>query len=1146
MKIRAMFALTMVGALLMLLAGCSQDRVTNPENIASDDQGAVVIHSPQENLAQMGKSADSIVPDSYIVQFTGDVSDVPARVRRLADKYGFEITTVYEHAIKGFPARIPAHVAENLRLEADVLTVVPDRMYHVVAQSLPTGVDRIDTELNPFAAIDNQPTGVDVDIAIIDTGIDFNNPELNVVDGVRILNGVSDPNFMDDFGHGTHVAGTAAAIDDSIGVVGVAPGARLWGVKVLNSFGFGTTSDIIAGLDWVTARAADIEVVNMSIGGTGWDGPYHDAVANCVAAGVVVVVAAGNGAVDVYGADGALGTSDDVIPAAFPEVATISAYGDSDGQPGGLGGPTSDGADDSFASFSNYSASVYATNPVTSPGMAIDLTMPGVDILSTIPGGGHFTASGTSMACPHAVGLFALYIAEHGRPTDAAGVYAVRQAVIDAAVAQTDAMGLAVANDPDGNLEPLGFAATSPTGGDVAILNFTGPATVNPGDVLVMNVTLGNVGIADVTTPFDAYIYVQNTGTELARHTIPGLAVGSSVSGQVQFTVPAANFAAAVPPGVYTIVCTHDYVDANPANDAASIDVELLSAPQLGTVVINATPDSIAAPWTLAGPAGYTSSGNGDLTINSLAVGDYTLTWGAVAGFTEPALEMLTLVDGGTVTFNGVYTAIPLGSVVINPDPDSLNAPWSLTKPDSSVVNGNGDVTMVDMAVGDYTITWGAVAGYTEPASELLTLADGATVTFNGVYTTIPLGSVVINPDPDSLNAPWSLTKPDSSVVNGNGDVTMADMAVGDYTITWGAIAGWVTPTQETLTLVAGGTITFNGVYTAAPAYITVNPDPDVLSAPWTLTGPSAFNQAGTGDTSLSVLDAGDYTLTWGLVAGYIEPAPETLAVAAGDSVTFNGLYVPVPVGNVLIDPNPNEISAPWDLEGPDFAHQFGNGDVTLNDQLTGSYTLTWLDVPGYNAPAAETLNLNEGQTIIFAGNYTAQSAEALGLYFDVDATQTCTEGAFLDHVPAYLIYTDPSIVATRGFECGIDFSGGATYNTSMTVSYPLPATDVGTSAASEGSYNYIVGYSTPLPTSAVTVMATLDIFYLDFNPIDMAMRAAIPSSSFIDMPMIMLEDFSLMDIAIATPVSSLTAPGGCVKSASARASMNEVRNLYK
>jgi subtilisin family serine protease len=112
------------------------------------------------------------------------------------------------------------------------------------------------------------------------------------------------------------------------------------------------------------------------------------------------VAAAGNDAQDVYGNDGTFGTNDDFSPAAYPEVATISAFGDSDGQPGGRGPDTSYSADDAFASFSNYSQSVVSGHPVDSPGAAIDLLCPGVDIYSANKNGGYTTFSGTSMAGP--------------------------------------------------------------------------------------------------------------------------------------------------------------------------------------------------------------------------------------------------------------------------------------------------------------------------------------------------------------------------------------------------------------------------------------------------------------------------------------------------------------------------------------------------------------------------------------------------------------------------------------------------------------------------------------------------------------------------------------------------------------------------
>jgi hypothetical protein len=179
--------------------------------------------------------------------------------------------------------------------------------------------------------------------------------------------------------------------------------------------------------------------------------------------GVVCFAAAGNDARDVYGPDGTFGTNDDTWPAYFPEVAAIACMADTDGRPGGMGGNTVFGGypDDSFAGFSNYSTAVVPDNPVNSPGAAIDLLMPGVDIYSTFFGGGYSTDSGTSLSSPLAAGLAALHIAENDRATNATGVYAIRQALIDGGIQQAELRGLSVQNDPDLNKEPIGFCPAS-------------------------------------------------------------------------------------------------------------------------------------------------------------------------------------------------------------------------------------------------------------------------------------------------------------------------------------------------------------------------------------------------------------------------------------------------------------------------------------------------------------------------------------------------------------------------------------------------------------------------------------------------------------------------------------------------------------
>ncbi len=326
------------------------------------------------------------ISGSYIVTLTsGDPGSVAAEHAR---REGASVDHVYRHALRGYAARMSATAAERIARDRRVQSVVVDQTVSITAQTLPTGINRIDGELSSTVSGNGSGT-VNVDVAIIDTGIDVDHPDLNVVGGRNCNTGRS---YDDGNGHGTHVAGTTAAKDDGNGVVGVAPGARLWAVRVLNNNGSGSWSSIICGVDWVTARASTIEVANMSLGGSGSagscsDGGLRQAICNSTAAGVTYAVAAGNSSAD----------SKDFVPASYPEVMTVSALADFNGLPGGGAAATcrSD-VDDTFADFSNF-------------GAAVDLIAPGVCIRSTWKDGGYNTISGTSMASPHVAGAAALY-----------------------------------------------------------------------------------------------------------------------------------------------------------------------------------------------------------------------------------------------------------------------------------------------------------------------------------------------------------------------------------------------------------------------------------------------------------------------------------------------------------------------------------------------------------------------------------------------------------------------------------------------------------------------------------------------------------------------------------------------------------------
>jgi subtilisin family serine protease len=330
---------------------------------------------------------------------------------------GGEVHGVFEHATVGFAATLTPRAVERLRGDRRVLAVEADQE---VESFVPTGIQRIGADEYEPAGI-GQGTSVDADIAVLDTGVDETHPELDVERAVDCRAGtcVDVPVAFDPDGHGTHVAGIAAAADGGE-VVGVAPGARLHSVRVLDADGGGSLSAVVAGLDWVADHADEIEVANVSLGCECRSSTLDDAVAGAVEAGVTVIAAAGNAGVDA-------GT---FAPANHPDTLAVAAMSDYDGAPGGEAqqGCIPD-PDDSFASYSNY-------------GAVIDLVAPGSCIRSTWPGGGYATSTGTSMAAPHAAGAAALHIVTEGLPPSPERPDEVRRALVDDhAVASTNDCG---------------------------------------------------------------------------------------------------------------------------------------------------------------------------------------------------------------------------------------------------------------------------------------------------------------------------------------------------------------------------------------------------------------------------------------------------------------------------------------------------------------------------------------------------------------------------------------------------------------------------------------------------------------------------------------------------------------------------------
>lgn len=317
------------------------------------------------------------IEGSYICVFKArEVSrgSVQAEANRSAQAVGARVKHVYSVALRGFAADLPAQAVERMKAnnpnieyceQDQVVTSGP-----IQAAAPPSGGGSTQpAQETPWgiARVNGGEAGTFATAWVIDTGIDFTHPDLRV-DVARSRSFLSrDTSPADQNGHGTHVAGTIAAIDNTIGVIGVAPGAPVVAVRVLDRRGSGTNSGVIAGVDYVAQNGRSGDVANMSLGG-GVSAALDTAVINA-AANVRFALAAGN--------ESTSATTSSPGRANGPNVYTVSAFA----------------SGDRWASYSNYG------NP------PVDYGEPGSAIKSTWLNGGYNTISGTSMATPHLAGL---------------------------------------------------------------------------------------------------------------------------------------------------------------------------------------------------------------------------------------------------------------------------------------------------------------------------------------------------------------------------------------------------------------------------------------------------------------------------------------------------------------------------------------------------------------------------------------------------------------------------------------------------------------------------------------------------------------------------------------------------------------------
>ncbi len=392
---------------------------------------AALLASPTGAASQRGR---------YIVVLKDSVDHPASLAHTQTEQRDGKLGFIYRHALNGYSAQLSRGAVESLRRDPRVKYVEPDHIVEMDSQTVPTGISRVFATKNAGIGIDGKENArVDVDVAVIDSGVEKAHPDLNVHATTNCIGlepesqECSDGDGSVGSGHGTHVGGIIGALDNGQGVTGIAPGARLWSARVFDDDGVGYDSWIIAAVDWVTEHADQIEVANMSLGcgiqykngePVACERPLEEeAIEHSVEAGVVYVAAAGNDGIDAKYK----------TPARFPDVIAASNLADYDGKPGGESkefwrpgcmaekqqeGETQRGPDDTLTKTSNY-------------GSAVDVAAPGSCILSTWRDGQYAVESGTSMSSPYVAGAAAL-LASRSNPESKEDVEAIHSTIVEA------------------------------------------------------------------------------------------------------------------------------------------------------------------------------------------------------------------------------------------------------------------------------------------------------------------------------------------------------------------------------------------------------------------------------------------------------------------------------------------------------------------------------------------------------------------------------------------------------------------------------------------------------------------------------------------------------------------------------------------
>lgn len=416
------------------------------------------------------------------------------------------------------------------------------------------------------------------------------------------------------------------------------------------------------------------------------------------------------------------------------------------------------------------------------------------------------------------------------------------------------------------------------------------------------------------------------------------------------------------------------------------------------------------AQWQVDGGAWQDSGA----TLTGLSAGVHTLSFMSIAGWQAPGNTAVTVVEGQTVQFEGIYSLLAeTGSLAVSIAPEGARAAGAQWRVDGGAWQNSG-ATLTGLSVGAHVVSFKAVAGWIAPGNQTVQIAASLVTNAMGTYTLVAeTGSLTVVLQPDlavSAGAQWAV---DGGAWQNSG-VTLTGLSVGAHAVSFKDIAGWTRPGEQNVNILASQTTSVTGAYTAVAQTggVTVVIEPQAardLGAQWRVDG-GGWQDSG---AVLAGLAAGSHTLSFSDVAGWVKPANMSVNVVANQTLTFTGAYVSAAeTGSLTVTISPESArtaGAQWQVDGG----AWQDGGATVAGLSVGSHLVSFREVQDWTKPADRTVDIVATQTTTLDVTYTAlvqtgsltvtiepQAAREAGAQWRVDAGTWHAGGESVSGIP--------------------------------------------------------------------------------------------------------------------------------------------------